>query len=302
MFWIIGFYLVVAAITAYELYHAPIMPDDDDEEINNSVENKKIMKEELKNEHFRHGQLEGGDANDVLRRCAAMPKQESLSDFLPDVWMTGNVTVLHANTGLGKSILAVQLAEEAACKGHTVIYCDFEMDDTIFYERYSDARTGEIADLHFLRLTRNTQGLGSASTTMSELLSDIADAMEHYDADVLVVDSMNFICSRVKEREVSSLMSKLVTLSKSMGWSLMLVASNSLPEGQTLANLCDAAFAIGATRKSSEVYIKQTKSRYGHTDDDTVKVCRIVKEGAMTCFSHIRYIDEAKLIYRIVVR
>lgn len=30
--WIIGFYIVVAAITAWELYRAPVMPDDYNED------------------------------------------------------------------------------------------------------------------------------------------------------------------------------------------------------------------------------------------------------------------------------
>ena len=250
------------------------------------------------------------DVNDAIHRGAAMPEQASLSDFLPGVWMSGDVAFLYAYTNMGKSILAVQLADEAGRKGHNVIYCDFEMKLRPFADRYIDKQTGDKATLHFKRLYRDLHGIDMNSINANELLKDIKSAMEQYAADVLIVDNISYISGDIeKGREASEFLHQLQDLSQTNGWSVLVVAHtpkrdkvrelklSDLSGSQNLGNFCDAAFSIGAVRGSDEVYIKQTKSRNGYTlDENNVKVCRIVKAGAMLCFEHIRYDRESTLI------
>ena len=51
------------------------------------------------------------------------------------------LTILCADTGIGKSIFAVQIAEEIARSGHKVLYLDLELSDKQFEGRYSENYT-----------------------------------------------------------------------------------------------------------------------------------------------------------------
>ena len=77
-------------------------------------------------------------------------KLENPKPLFGNIWHQGEVGVLFANTGKGKSILAVQLAD-AISKGetllntkiekHKVLYFDFELSTKAFQQRYSTNNT-----------------------------------------------------------------------------------------------------------------------------------------------------------------
>lgn len=261
-------------------------------------------------ERWRRGQVEVESASAAVTRGSQEPPQVPLTDTLAGVWMSGDVTILYAYTNMGKSILATQLADEAGRKGHKVIYCDFEMKARTFADRYSDERTEEKAELHFLRLTRNLRGLDTASITESGLLTDIASAMLQYGATVLVVDNLSYVCADAEKGQVAAeFLHRLQDMSTEHGWSILVIAHtpkrdrvrelrlSDLAGSQHLGNFCDAAFAIGAVRGSDEVYIKQTKSRRQYVyDENNVAVFRIVKDGAMLRFQWQRTDCESTLI------
>ena len=54
-----------------------------------------------------------------------------------NVWYESELCILFADTGLGKSVLAVQIAVEIA-KTQKVLYLDFELSDKQFEKRYSN--------------------------------------------------------------------------------------------------------------------------------------------------------------------
>lgn len=259
---------------------------------------------------WRYGQVEVEDANDAIRRGASLPPKVPLSDFLGEAWVSGDVTFLYAYTNMGKSILAVQLADEAGRKGHNVLYCDFEMDARAFADRYTDEHTGEHAYLHFKRLKRNLHGVDTKDINETELLRGISASMHKFGATVLIVDNLSYICADLeKGKEASDFLHRLQDMSQTNGWSVLVVAHtpkrdrvrelklSDLSGSQNLGNFCDAAVAIGAVRGTDEVYIKQTKSRRKYVlTEDNVMVCHIVKDGAMLKFQFDRYAQERTLI------
>ena len=58
-----------------------------------------------------------------------------------NIWYENEVCCLFADTNVGKSILAVQIADEISQK-RKVVYFDFEMTDKQFQMRYTDSDTG----------------------------------------------------------------------------------------------------------------------------------------------------------------
>ena len=79
----------------------------------------------------------------------ALSKEKPTPKFLfAEFWLEGELSILFADTGKGKSILAVQIAESIArgvaikplkltSKPQKVLYLDFELSDKQFEMRYS---------------------------------------------------------------------------------------------------------------------------------------------------------------------
>ena len=71
------------------------------------------------------------------------PTQKSLWLSL---WHEGEVACLFADTNMGKSIYAIQIADHVS-QSRPVLYFDFEMSDKQFQLRYTDANNGSIHSL-----------------------------------------------------------------------------------------------------------------------------------------------------------
>src|ERR1700761_1761386 len=97
-------------------------------------------------------QQQSNNDNILMRRDANYWMDEARSRAIPQMlfgkfWHQGEVCILFADSNLGKSILAVQIAD-AISKGNAtypfnvetqpqpVIYCDFELTDKQFEARY----------------------------------------------------------------------------------------------------------------------------------------------------------------------
>ena len=83
-----------------------------------------------------------GEWIDIAKRSPAQ------IDLFGDLWRQGELAIMFADTGVGKSILAVQIAEALArgipieplampSEPRRVLYLDFELSFTQFSERYS---------------------------------------------------------------------------------------------------------------------------------------------------------------------
>ena len=77
--------------------------------------------------------LWGMKANEVMEKAAKLKDRLCLYKKL---WNEGEICVLFAKSNLGKSILAVQIAEEIARSGKLVNYLDYELEAKQFQQRY----------------------------------------------------------------------------------------------------------------------------------------------------------------------
>lgn len=213
-----------------------------------------------------------------------------------DFWFEGECCCLFADTNVGKSIYAVQMAAEIA-KQRPVIYFDFELSAKQFQLRC----TGEDGSLFhfpdwFYRVEIDPCQM-NVEEFEKEILNEMEAAAKNVGADVLIVDNLTWIASAAEKPDAAGvLMRNLVTLKKKNGWSILVIShtpkrimtepitQNNLSGCKKLANFFDSMFAIAYSAKDENLrYIKQIKVRYGKGEHrgNNVLVCEIIKSGGL---------------------
>lgn len=74
-------------------------------------------------------------ANQAMSKALALPDVKSL---YKDLWYTGEIAFLFAETNVGKSIYAMQVAEYVARSGIKTMYLDYELSYSQFKSRYTN--------------------------------------------------------------------------------------------------------------------------------------------------------------------
>lgn len=245
---------------------------------------------------FMAGRMLSGDqlarmaqlSTDQLRLCGPL-------------WFEGEICILFADTNVGKSILAVQIADLVArgigydtglpelrpeTLAQPVIYADFELSTQQFARRYTCDREEfgetEREAYHFspnffrYELSYDDVDADLSDLPMSEqIMRDLEEAVRTHGARILVVDNITFMASGTESAaDAMPLMKRLVRLKKQYGLSILLLAHtpkrclsnpltrNDLQGSKMLINFADSAFAIGeSTRDKTLRYIKQIKQR-----------------------------------------
>lgn len=219
------------------------------------------------------------------------------------IWYESEVCCLFADSNLGKSILAVQMADEIA-RTHRVLYIDCELSDKQFQLRYTseDGLTTHIFPPGFLRaeidpmfiMPRNAEEL---------MLQHIEQTAEQMSCDTVMVDNISYLCNNMdKGSDAGSFMQKLKMLKIKHDWNLLIIAHtpkralcspitrNDLAGSSRLFNFFDSVFAIGQSAKDHDLrYIKQVKVRHGKFEygPDNVITCEIVHDNN---FVHFRFL------------
>ncbi len=256
-------------------------------------------------EEYHHREADPDDslfmvmsANDTLRNAQRQSDPVSLYDTL---WYEGEICCLFADSNVGKSILAMQIATYIA-RNRTVLYFDFELSDKQFQLRYTDSN----GNLHtfpnnLYRVSKNSYARELLDHPLEEIIMRrIEQTALEMEADVLIIDNLTYLCLESEKGEIAGrLMMKLMEFKKLSNLSVLVLAhtpkrsmdrpitQNDLAGSKRLINFFDSAFAIGKSAKDESLrYVKQVKVRNGEFtyNSDNVKVCEIVKEGSMLCF------------------
>lgn len=245
-------------------------------------------------------------ANQTLREAAQRPNPAALWLSL---WYEGEVCCLFADSNVGKSIYAVQVATSIAQTGRKVLYFDFELSDKQFQLRYTDEQGTLYAFPPTLfRVEINKDSLCECNDFEAALIGNIEQAAVATGAKVLIIDNLTYLCIASEKGDVAgSLMMRLMNLKRQYGLSMLILAhtpkrpltnpitQNDLAGSKKLYNFFDSAFAIGRSAKDSNLrYVKQLKVRFGNYtyDADNVIVCSIEKENAYLHFRNIGYATE----------
>jgi len=267
-------------------------------------------------------------ANIIRSACQRLDDARNMPEvkrLFSVIWQSNELHLMFADTGIGKSILAVALAD-ALSKGQSlmhldndheplnVLYYDFELSDRQFRNRYSDEQGNDhpfspgffIDTIDFNALLMKHPG-----NSMNDLLfRKVRHDIETNHAQVLIIDNLTFLSfySTQDTQVALDVMRKLTELKNEFGLSILVLAHtpkrslstpitiNDLAGSKHLSNFADSVSAIGkSVQGKSTRYIKQVKpSRSSEIlyDTDNVICCEIEKSGCMLTFKHLGFSPE----------
>lgn len=247
-------------------------------------------------------------AHQWARDASRKPRPVGLFD---PFWMQGELCCLFADSNLGKSILAVQIADMISLR-REVIYFDFELTDKQFQLRYTN-EGGQLYnfDSRFLRAElRPELAVGCALDDL--LIDEMERVVLERGIKVMIVDNLTYLCAESERGDAAgSLMLKLMQLKKKYGLSILVIAHtpkriqgqplspNDLAGSKKLFNFFDSVFAIGRSCADDRIrYLKQLKVRQSEFkyDSDSVLKCEIVKENSFLRYDFKGTVAEKELI------
>ncbi len=256
-------------------------------------------------------------ANAAIERAATQPVPDML---FAECWFQNEVCFLFADTGLGKSLLAVQIAEGITtgkpmlgfamqAKPQPVLYVDFELSEKQFQNRYSAnyENNYEFSE-RFYRLHVDRDKVDGEGGIEENFKADIEAAINKTGARVLIVDNLTWMKTETeKARDALPLMKYLKRLQRTYDLSILLLAHtpkiaesmpisvNDMAGSKHLMNFVDSAFAIGRSHKDASLrYLKQVKVRACEAvfNSHNVAVMRIEKAHNFTGFRVVDYATE----------
>lgn len=253
------------------------------------------------------GMLTLRSANKTLLVASKRPDPEDLYNGL---WYEGEVCCLFADSNVGKSIYAVQMADEIA-QVRNVLYVDCELSDKQFQLRYTDRETGKLHQFpeRLIRAEINPSKMDMKNFE-EQIISDIENAAQRTASDTIMIDNLTYLCnSSEKGDQAGIFMMKLMNLKMKYNWSLLVIAhtpkrnmtnpitQNDLAGSKKLYNFFDSVFAIGKSAVDSRLrYVKQVKVRAGEYryDAENVIVYEIEHESDNVRFAFKGFAKESE--------
>ncbi|MCM1051849.1 MAG: AAA family ATPase [Paenibacillus sp.] len=169
------------------------------------------------------------------------------------LWYEGEICILFADTNVGKSLLAVQIADMIAhgrnCATslpelrpetdvQPVIYADFELSLGQFARRYSCPSPAKVGEriyhdfgAYFTRVELYYDAVDDVvddytdRSFADQIISDLEARVVEYEARVLIIDNITFMATSTETAaDAMPLMKRLVALKKRHGLSILLLA------------------------------------------------------------------------------
>lgn len=265
-------------------------------------------------------------ANQFIEEASSRPKPSKLFGQL---WWEHEICILFADTNVGKSILAVQIADgiskgkkviglEMEAEPQSVIYCDFELSDKQFELRYCNPNGNHyIFSDNFLRVEINPDmvdypdGMGFEDYLKQSLVSVVSERK----VKIVIIDNLTYLNQQTEQaKDALPLMKWLKSFGRKYGLSILVLAhtpkrnpsnpitKNDLQGSKMLINFCDGCFAIGESSKDKSTrYIKEIKQRNNSHlyDSENVIVCEIAKPDNFVQFQFIGYGAESEHLRQI---
>lgn len=263
-------------------------------------------------------------ANEWMEIAKKLPNPAPL---FGNIWHQGEVAILFSNTGKGKSIFAVQLAD-CITNGkpiisldvfkQIVIYFDFELSTKAFQRRYSEENGNSYCFSEgFIRVEIDRkQNLESSEKSFEELIIEsIKYQVQKHNAQVVLIDNITYLsATNEKSKEALLLMKLILDLSRKEGLAILLIAHTpkrdifkpiqleDLAGSKALSNFCDTVFCIGESAKGSNIrYLKQLKNRNYPIEfnENNVIECELVKENSFVHFKFTTFNTEDQHLKKI---
>jgi hypothetical protein len=257
-------------------------------------------------------------ANTWIEQAKSRPIPKMLfSEF----WYEREVCILFSDTNLGKSILAVQIANSISkgkpipgfkleAKKQPVLYFDFELTEKQFQNRYSENYENAYKfDDNLLRVEINPDSEIPLGQTFEQYLYDSLETLiVERKIKILLIDNLTYLRTETeKAKDALPLMKELKSLKNKYHLSLLILAHtpkrdlskpitrNDLQGSKMLINFCDSSFSIGESSTDKGVrYIKMIKARNTEIiyDSENVCVCNISKPSNFLQFEFLNFGSE----------
>jgi hypothetical protein len=255
------------------------------------------------------------------QRLMDAEQQPEIKKLLGNIWMTGELHILFADTGTGKSAWATQIADSLS-KGKSVfnvlpnenkplrvLYYDFELNDKQFQKRYIEDNGSRydfsenlfIDNIDFQALTKDNPNLKIDELIIRKIKTDVVNL----NIDVLVIDNLTYMKTEsTQDTSVAmQLVRELNKLKREHDLSILVLAHtpkvksgtpltlNELGGSKHLSNFVDSVSAIGKSSKAPDLrYIKQAKgSRSGEMlfDSSNVIVAEMKHQDRFLGFHYV---------------
>lgn len=222
-------------------------------------------------------------------------KEKEPTKLFDEFWYEGETCCLFADSNVGKSILAVQIARNIATS-QKVLYFDFELSEHHFLRRYTDDETKQTYKFpkNLYRVCLNyMMGEYPVEELPDKIMSNIEKSVREIGASVIIIDNLTWIAYNSRSTQMAGkLMKRLSAMKVQYNLSMLILAhtpkrnmsksitQNDLGGSKMIMNFLDSAFAIGFSSKDPNIrYIKQIKVRYAEMKygEDNVWLCEMRK-------------------------
>ena len=140
------------------------------------------------------GMFKVKSANKTLTDAKSMKDPIKLYD---ELWYEDELCCLFADSNVGKSILAVQIANEVA-KTQKILYFDFELSDKQFQRRYEDDKSKLLYKFpnNLYRVCMNhLRTYCKADELADKIMEDIEKCIKDTEAKAVIIDNLTWIVS-----------------------------------------------------------------------------------------------------------
>ncbi|MBC6112508.1 AAA family ATPase [Pedobacter fastidiosus] len=253
-------------------------------------------------------------ANQVLKDAFLTPDPIEL---YPPLIIQGELIILFADTGIGKTALIVQIGIHIAKSNYVVLYVDLELSDKQFEKRYRDDN-----GVHF-EFPENFYRAGySTLRKMPEkdydrfFIDSLKESISGTNATVIIIDNMTKVVAGDTDsaKNAIPIMNSLTELKLDQKLTFIIlehnkkvddwrpISLNDLQGSKMKSNFADSVFTIGRSAKEKSIrYIKQLKVRSAELeyDGENVLICELSKDKGFLGFKEIGKGNEYDLIRTI---
>ncbi len=235
-----------------------------------------------------------------------------------ELWFEKEMCILFSDTNLGKSIIAVQIANSLSkgistanlvneCEAQIVLYLDFELTAKQYENRYStDFKDHYVFHNNFLRSELDIDKIRNDNSDFEEeILRSLESEVISCNASILIVDNITYLKNETeKAKDALRLMKILNAIKKKLNISILVLAhtpkrdpskplsKNDVSGSKNIMNFCDSCFAIGESFANSSLrYIKQIKERNCQKiyHSDNILIYQISKNRSFLEFEFIEF-------------
>ena len=202
-------------------------------------------------------------------------KAEKREYLYKNLWIEKELTMFFGTANVGKSMIAVQIAEEIAKKGKKVMYFDYELSEQQLSDRYEteDGVGHYVFSENLLRPNLDMDKYSSYKERLEKLFQRMEEAT-NLGIKIFIVDNITYLNPNLqKGNEAAKFIINFKSKMEMLGISVLLLGHSpkakdnviltldKLAGSKNLSNFIDSCFAVGKVEGERKVYIKQLKAR-----------------------------------------